>query len=77
MGVNAKGPARSVTRRAAAPVAGSLTTNGRSLGAADAQFEGEAANDGAGVSVSTVGDVDGDGFDDVLVGAYTNDTGDG
>ncbi len=36
---------------------------------------GEAAGDFAGNSVSSAGDVDGDGFDDVIVGAQGNDAG--
>ncbi len=45
------------------------------LGSADAILLGEAGDDGAGISVSTAGDVDGDGYDDVLVGAYAHDAG--
>src|SRR5689334_22790588 len=33
------------------------------------RLEGEAAGDRSGWSVSTVGDVNGDGFDDVIIGA--------
>jgi hypothetical protein len=36
---------------------------------------GESSNDQAGYSVSSAGDVDGDGRDDVLVGAYQDDDG--
>jgi len=36
---------------------------------------GEAADDRAGNPVSAAGDVDGDGFDDLIVGAYLNDEG--
>ncbi len=39
------------------------------LSAADATFEGEAASDDAGYSVAGVGDVNGDGLDDLLIGA--------
>ncbi len=45
-----------------------------SLGSADS-FYGEAADDGAGWAVAGAGDVDGDGLDDVLIGAYGNDDG--
>jgi Ca2+-binding RTX toxin-like protein len=37
------------------------------------QISGEAADDGAGVSVSSAGDVNDDGFDDLIVGAYGAD----
>ncbi|HUT04988.1 MAG TPA: choice-of-anchor D domain-containing protein [bacterium] len=41
-----------------------------SLADSDASFWGEAANDHAGWSLSTVGDVNGDGYDDFLIGMY-------
>ncbi|MFO1038999.1 MAG: hypothetical protein U1E45_19325 [Geminicoccaceae bacterium] len=44
-------------------------------GAGGFKIQGQNANDGAGASVSSAGDVNGDGFDDVLVGAYGNVTG--
>ena len=40
---------------------------------ADASFVGEAASDYAGLVVSPAGDVDADGYRDVLVGAYKSD----
>jgi hypothetical protein len=42
----------------------------------DLTFTGEAAYDSFGRSVSTAGDVNGDGFSDLIVGAYLNDAGD-
>ena len=45
------------------------------LASADARLIGENAGDGAGSSVSDAGDVDGDGFDDLLVGAGRDDQG--
>ena len=43
---------------------------GGSLAEADMSFVGEAAGDYAGHSIAGVGDVDGDGLDDILIGAY-------
>jgi len=45
------------------------------LGEADAKLVGWSAGDNAGYAVSEAGDVDQDGFDDVVVGAYGYDTG--
>ena len=45
------------------------------LSSADASFWGEAADNWCGVSVAGAGDVNGDGFDDILVGAIMNDDG--
>lgn len=56
-------------------VRGSITPFSASLSAADAQFTGETAGDNAGDSVSAAGDVDSDGFADLLVGAYNHDDG--
>jgi hypothetical protein len=51
-----------------------LFHGGRSMDAvADLVLTGEAAGDNFGISVSSAGDVDGDGFADLIVGANAND----
>jgi hypothetical protein len=47
------------------------------LSAADSKIVGEATRDGAGTSLAGAGDVDGDGLDDLLVGAPGADSGGG
>ena len=42
---------------------------------ADIVFTGAAANDNFGISVSSPSDVNGDGYSDIIVGAYSNDAG--
>ncbi|GDX79165.1 hypothetical protein LBMAG42_09760 [Deltaproteobacteria bacterium] len=55
-----------LVRGAAAPV-------DLSLNAADSTWRGETKADRAGYTVASAGDVDADGFDDLLVGAYGSD----
>ncbi len=54
----------------AGPVSGSIVT-----GSADYTLEGESGGDGAGSSVEVAGDVNGDGYDDLTVGAVYHDVG--
>ncbi len=56
-------------------VSGILTADTDLGTAAQATLVGESLGDHAGVSVATPGDVNGDGYDDVLVGAYDSDLG--
>jgi hypothetical protein len=51
------------------PVSGDMD-----LSAADVKFTGEAAEDYSGASVASAGDVNGDGFPDLLIGAYGHGT---
>jgi hypothetical protein len=53
---------------------GSALTN-KNASAADLKLNAQAERDQFGLSVSTAGDVNGDGYDDVMVGAYQNDGG--
>jgi hypothetical protein len=49
--------------------------NNSNLSTADASFWGEYVSDGAGYIVAGGGDYNGDGFDDILIGAESNDEG--
>ena len=53
--------------------AGALTTS--SLSAATAAWQGTVRSDNAGIALSAAGDLDADGYDDLLVGAYHSDLG--
>ena len=59
----------------AALVLGSSAPASRSLGSSDATFAGEALGDFAGASVGSAGDADGNGFDDIVIGALCNSDG--
>ena len=50
-------------------------TGDRDLAAGEAKLIGETASDYAGYALSTAGDMDGDGFDDLIIGAHGNDAG--
>jgi hypothetical protein len=60
---------------AAYVVLGGSRSGSLDLSAADAKVGGEGGDDGAGWSVAPAGDMDGDGDDDVLIGAALEDAG--
>ena len=51
-------------------------TGNVALSDAELKLTGEDTSDYAGTAVAGAGDVDGDGYDDILVGAYGDDDGD-
>ncbi|MBI2339070.1 MAG: FG-GAP repeat protein [Deltaproteobacteria bacterium] len=51
----------------------SYTAGTYSLNGADMVFDGEASGDYAGSAVSLIDDMDGDGFGEIMIGAYYND----
>ena len=55
---------------AAAPGAGKVYLYSGKDGSRLFALQGEAAGDGYGIGISDAGDVDGDGFDDLVVGAW-------
>ncbi len=73
--VGAYGNDEAYTQAGAAYLVLGPVTADMSLGSSDARLLGEAATDGAGYSVAGLGDVDADGYDDILVGAHYNDRG--
>lgn len=58
---------------AAYVVLGSTALTSPSLSESDARFDGEGSSEYAGTAVAGANDVDGDGYDDMLVGAPYND----
>ncbi len=66
---------QSLNQGAAYVVLGQSLTHEKMIDLSQADFKliGDSAWDYAGIAVSTAGDIDGDGLDDVLVGAYSDD----
>jgi hypothetical protein len=67
-GYDVGGPYRGAAYLVYGPAAGDLD-----LSLADAKLEGEAAEDAAGYAVASAGDLDGDGYDDLLITAPSHD----
>lgn len=72
--VAASGYEESSVGGAVALVLGSSAPGSASLTSADALYTGSGADSGVGSSVAGPGDVDGDGFDDTLIGATGTDS---
>lgn len=72
-GVDDKGPITGAAYVVLARNLGSSSTI--ELSQADYKFIGESADDYAGYALSNAGDIDGDGLDDILIGASGQDTG--
>ena len=70
VGANANDAGGSNAGRAYVYFGGSIMNN-----TADVLLTGEAASDGLGFAVANAGDVNGDGYGDVLIGATGNDAG--
>jgi len=68
--VGADGNSAAGTNAGAAYLIYGPVTGDMGLGVSDVTFTGEGSGDRAGLSVAGAGDMDGDGYDDLLIGAY-------
>jgi hypothetical protein len=80
LGASQADPVRNFPSGAAYVVFGSNTSlDDVDLGSFDSSqgfvIQGDAAGDGAGISVSDAGDVNGDGYDDIIIGAHRGNDG--